>query len=168
MEIKIRRLEVTDNPDLFEIYSFPSVSENTSQLPFLSSDIVGNLFGNSDDYTLVAERNSKVVGHITLFLASKVRDKHCAGIAIAVHPETHGTGIGKALMLEAINQADNWLNLVRLELEVHSDNLEATSLYERVGFEVEGTKRLSTFKSGKYIDMHMMSRIRPDYDVVRT
>jgi putative acetyltransferase len=168
LEIKIRRLEVTDNPDLFEIYSFPSVSENTSQLQFLSSDIVENLFGNPDDYTLVAERNSKVVGHITLFLASKVRYKHCAGIAIAVHPETHGTGIGKALMLEAINQADNWLNLVRLELEVHSDNLAATSLYERVGFEVEGTKRLSTFKSGKYVDMHMMSRIRPDYDVVRT
>jgi putative acetyltransferase len=149
------------------MYSFPSVSENTSQLPFLSSGIVANLFGNPEDYTLVAEKNSKVVGHITLFLATKVRHKHCAGIAIAVHPESHGTGVGKALMLEAINQADNWLNLVRLELEVHSDNLAATSLYERVGFEMEGTKRLSAFKSGRYIDMHMMSRIRPDYCVVR-
>jgi len=67
------------------------------------------------------------------------------------------------LMLEAINQADNWLNLVRLELEVHADNLAAISLYKHVGFEIEGTKKLSAFKSGKYLDVHMMSRIRPDY-----
>jgi putative acetyltransferase len=166
--MKIRRLEASDNPEIFEIYSFPSVTENTSQLPFLSSEIVAEIFFNPNHYTLVAEINSTVVGHVTLLLASKVRDKHCAGIAIAVHPEKHGTGVGKALMLEAIDQADNWLNLVRLELEVHSDNLAAISLYECVGFEVEGTKRLSTFKSGTYIDMHIMSRIRSDHDLVRS
>lgn len=65
-------------------------------------------------------------------------------------------------MQEAINQADNWLNLVRLELEVHADNHGAIALYKGVGFELEGTKRLSTFKNGKYIDMLLMSRIRPD------
>jgi putative acetyltransferase len=160
--MKIRHLEESDNRDLFEIYSFPAITENTSQLPFLSSNTVAALFSNSDHYTLVAECDSKVVGHVTLFLTNKIRDKHCASIAIAVHPEAHGQGVGKTLMLEALNQADNWLNLVRLELEVHSDNPVAISLYERVGFEVEGTKRLSTFKAGKYIDMVMMSRIRSD------
>ncbi|WP_432454255.1 MULTISPECIES: GNAT family N-acetyltransferase [unclassified Agarivorans] len=164
--MKIRRLERSDNTDLFDIYSFSSVSENTSQLPFLSSDIVANLFDNLEQYTLVAESNGKVVGHITLFLTNKIRDRHCAGIAIAVHPDAHGKGIGKALLQEAINQADNWLNLVRLELEVHIDNSAAISLYKRVGFEIEGTKRLSTFKSGRYIDMHIMSRIRPDHGFI--
>ena len=66
-------------------------------------------------------------------------------------------------MQEAISQSDNWLNLVRLELEVHADNHAAIALYERAGFQLEGTKRLSTFKAGKYIDMLLMSRIRPDY-----
>lgn len=68
-------------------------------------------------------------------------------------------------MSEAIDQADNWLNLVRIELEVHSDNPSAQALYEKVGFRVEGIKRLSTFKYGKYIDMILMSRINPVYDV---
>ena len=163
MDIQIRHLEATDSHDIFDIYRRPSVSENTSQKPYLSSDQVERLFGHSDHFTLVAELSEKVVGHITLFMTTKVRDRHCAGLGIAIHPEAQGKGIGKALIQEVINQADNWLNLVRLELEVHADNHSAIALYERVGFQLEGTKRLSTFKAGKYIDMLLMSRIRPDY-----
>ncbi|ENM5891577.1 GNAT family N-acetyltransferase [Vibrio mimicus] len=161
--MKIRRLEDFDYKDLHEIYSSTSVSENTSQLPFLSSAHISGLFSGSEQYTLVAELEGKVVGHVTLFLTSKVRDKHCAAIAIAVHPNSHGKGVGRFLMNEALNQADNWLNLVRVELEVHSDNLSAISLYEKVGFETEGIKRLSTFKSGRYINMLLMSRLHPNY-----
>lgn len=161
--MKIRRLEGDDHNHLHEIYSFKSVSENTSQLPFLSSSHVSDLFSGTEQYTLVAEIDATVVGHATLFLTNKVRDRHTAAIAIAVHPNCHGKGVGKALMSEAINQADNWLNLVRIELEVHSDNQAAFSLYEKVGFELEGTKRLSTFKNGRYIDMLLMSRIHPAY-----
>lgn len=163
MDIQIRHLEATDSHDIFDIYRHPSVSENTSQKPYLSSDQVERLFGHSDHFTLVAELSEKVVGHITLFMTTKVRDRHSAGLGIAIHPEAQGKGIGKALMQEVVNQADNWLNLVRLELEVHADNHSAIVLYERVGFQLEGTKRLSTFKAGKYIDMLLMSRIRPDY-----
>ncbi|MDH5879120.1 GNAT family N-acetyltransferase [Vibrio sp. S/42/10] len=163
MEIQIRHLELTDYQDIFDIYRHPSVSENTSQKPFLSSDQVERLFGHSDHFTLVAEVSGKVVGHITLFMTTKVRDRHCAGLAIAVNPDMQGKGVGKVLMQEAINQADNWLNLVRLELEVHADNHGATTLYESVGFQLEGTKKLSTFKGGKYVEMLLMSRIRHDY-----
>ncbi|WP_102306005.1 GNAT family N-acetyltransferase [Vibrio cyclitrophicus] len=163
MEMQIRHLELTDYQDIFDIYRHPSVSENTSQKPFLSSDQVERLFGHSDHFTLVAEVSGKVVGHITLFMTTKVRDRHCAGLAIAVNPDMQGKGVGKVLMQEAINQADNWLNLVRLELEVHADNHGATTLYESVGFQLEGTKKLSTFKGGKYVDMLLMSRIRHDY-----
>lgn len=163
--MKIRCLEDFDSKDLHEIYSFTSISENTSQLPFLSSTCISGLFSGSDQYTLVAEIEGQVVGHVTLFLTRKIRDRHCAGIAIAVHPNCHGKGVGKSLMSEALNQADNWLNLVRVELEVHSDNLSAVSLYEKVGFETEGIKRLSTFKNGHYIDMLLMSRLHPTYQV---
>ena len=164
--MNIRHLEAFDNADLAEIYSFPSVTENSSQLPFLSANSVTSLFSNSDHYTLVIENNAKVVGHLTLFLSPKARHKHCAGLAIAVHPEHHGKGIATKLMHEAINQADNWLNLVRLELQVHADNTAAIALYQRMGFQLEGTKLLAAFKAVKYIDMLMMERIRTDYETV--
>lgn len=163
MEISIRHYEKTDNADLFEIYRLPEVTANTSQLPYINSDKVEQLFDNPENYTLVAEIDEKVVGHVTLFLTNKVRDRHAAFLAIAVHPSCHGKGVGRYLMEQAVEQADNWLNLIRLELEVHVDNEAACALYQKVGFETEGIKRLSTFKAGRYIDMVLMSRIRPDY-----
>lgn len=165
METIIRHLESLDNPDIFNIYSYASVMEDTSQVQYLSTDAVASLFNSPESYTLVAEHDSKVVGHITIFQTNKVRAKHSASLAIAVHPEIHGKGIGKTLMKAAIEQSDNWLNLTRLELEVHEDNLAAISLYKRVGFEIEGTKKLSTFKSGKYINTVIMSRINPSYQL---
>ncbi|WP_252738768.1 GNAT family N-acetyltransferase [Colwellia sp. D2M02] len=165
MKPVIRHLESLDNPDIFDIYSNASVMEHTSQLQYLSTDTVASLFNSPQNYTLVAEHDSKVVGHVTVFQSIKVRAKHCASLAIAVHPEIHGKGIGKALMNAVIDQSDNWLNITRLELEVHKDNLGAISLYKRMGFEIEGTKRLSTFKSGKYIDTVIMSRINPSYQL---
>lgn len=163
MEPIIRHLESLDNPGICEIFGYASVMEHTSQLQYLSTDTVASLFNCPESYTLVAEHDSKVVGYITVFQSKKVRAKHCASLAIAVHPEFHGKGVGKTLMKAAIEQSDNWLNLVRLELEVHEDNLAAISLYKRLDFEIEGTKRLSTFKLGKYVNTVIMSRINPAY-----
>jgi putative acetyltransferase len=39
-----------------------------------------------------------------------------------------------------LDLADNWLKLVRVELDVFSDNQKAISLYQSCGFEIEGKK----------------------------
>ncbi len=54
------------------------------------------------------------------------------------HDQWQGRGVGRALMEAAVDLADNWLSLTRLELTVFADNAPAIRLYERVGFEVEG------------------------------
>lgn len=163
MKPTIKRLDQNDTSGLYEIYCYTEVTQNSSQLPFLDTNKISKLFINENNYTLIAEWNGMTVGHITFILETKPRSKHCAGIAIAVHPKFHGKGVGKALMEEAINQADNWLNLVRLELEVHADNDIAIGLYEKLGFNLEGRKKLSTFKAGRYIDTLFMARIHPNY-----
>lgn len=161
--MNIRHLEKSDSSSLVEIYKFTSVTENTSQLPYLCSETVEGIFYNDNNYTLVAELEGRVVGHLTFFLSSKPRERHSAPIAIAVHPDTQGKGVGKLLMEKAIEQADNWLNLVRIELTVHADNQGAIALYEKSGFQLEGEKRFATFKAGKYLSLFVMSRISPHF-----
>lgn len=80
---------------------------------------------------------------------------------MSVHDEWQGKGIGTALMRAGVELADNWLNLMRLELEVYADNEPAIRLYRRHGFELEGTLRQYAFRDGRYVDSYLMARLRP-------
>jgi putative acetyltransferase len=55
---------------------------------------------------------------------------------------------------------DEQLNLTRLELEVHANNVAALALYKSFGFEVEGTKRKAVLVEDNLIDTVIMSRVR--------
>lgn len=63
-------------------------------------------------------------------------------------------------MRAGLELADNWLNLTRLELEVYTDNEAGIHLYERFGFEIEGTLRQHAFRDGRYVDSYTMARLR--------
>ena len=63
-------------------------------------------------------------------------------------------------IVAAIDLADNWLDLSRLELTVYTDNEPAMRLYKKLGFVVEGTHRKYAFRDGVYVDAHCMARVR--------
>jgi putative acetyltransferase len=69
--------------------------------------------------------------------------------------------VGTALVKAAVDLADNWLHLLRLELTVWADNAVARRLYERHGFVLEGTHRAYAFRHGRYVDAHAMARLHP-------
>lgn len=165
MTMKIRSLHKRDYEQLVELTEHPLVIEQTSQHPFLGSERVIALFERraSETVSLVAEDEGRIVGYITLFLSQKPREKHMAGLAIAVHPDIHGKGVGTRLMEEAVNLADNWLNLIRLELTVYTDNDVAVHLYKKLGFEIEGERKFAAYKRGQYADLYTMARIHPAF-----
>lgn len=51
-------------------------------------------------------------------------------------------------MSEALSIADTWLDLHRIELQVYTDNERGVRLYERCGFEIEGTLKEYAFRDG--------------------
>jgi putative acetyltransferase len=63
-------------------------------------------------------------------------------------------------MEAALDLANKWLNLTRLELEVYVDNAPAVRLYEKWGFTIEGTLIDSAFRKGQYVDVYLMARLR--------
>ena len=79
---------------------------------------------------------------------------------MAVRDEWQGKGVGTALMRAAVDLADRWLNVSRLELEVYTDNEPAVRLYKKFGFVVEATLRAFAYRDGGYVDAYSMARLR--------
>jgi putative acetyltransferase len=101
-----------------------------------------------------------VVGELSLHTSpTRWRMRHVGSIGMAVRDDWQGRGVGTALMEAALDLADNWLNLTRIELRVYTDNAAAIALYEKFGFEVEGTHRRLAFRNGEYVDGYSMARI---------
>ena len=162
--LKIRRAEPDDCGAVYEMFSSPKVYEGTLQVPYPSKEYWRRRLSETPEsaYYLVAVIEDRVVGLASVdMFPNKPRRHHAGEIGISVHEEWQGKGVGAALMRALIELADNWLNLTRLELEVYADNHAAIHLYERFGFEVEGTLRQHAFRDGKYIDSKVMGRLRP-------
>lgn len=88
------------------------------------------------------------------------RRRHAGQIGMAVRDDMQGQGIGAALMQAGVDAADNWLNLLRLELEVFVDNDPAVRLYSRYGFAVEGALVRYAYRNGQYVDVYKMARLK--------
>jgi len=79
---------------------------------------------------------------------------------MAVRDEFQRKGVGTALLQAAVDMADKWLNLSRLELEVYSDHESAVRLYKRFGFAIEGTLIRYAYRAGQYVDERWPHKFR--------
>jgi putative acetyltransferase len=163
LEITIRGCEVDDSDDITAIIASSGVVYNTSQLPYTSRDSVRERLENLPEghHRIVAVVKDKVVGQLTLYPQAG-RRAHVASLGMMVHADFQGRGVGSALMEAAVDLAENWLNISRIELKCYSDNTAALALYRKFGFEIEGTLRGYVFRAGHLADSYLMARIRDE------
>lgn len=95
----------------------------------------------------------KVIGNCSFNpVGNYKRYQHRCEVAIALYQEFCGYGIGK-IMLETVLKAAKEIGFEQAELEVISDNQNAITLYEKLGFQKYGT-----FPDNmKYADGHYAS-----------
>lgn len=162
MEILIRHAEPEDYAALQGIMAQPGTYSGTLQMPYPTAERWRKRLESTPEstYSLVACVEEQVVGQIALHVEQRPRRNHAAGIGMAVHEQWQGKGVGTALMEAVLDLADNWLNLMRLELTVYIDNQAAIHLYRKFGFAVEGTLRGYAFRNGAYVDAYSMARLR--------
>ena len=163
--IVVRRAELGDAEAIQSTFAAPRAMAGTLQLPFPSAETWRKRIADNppEDYLLVAEVRGEVVGNLGLHTVSRSpRRRHVGGIGMSVRDDWQRRGIGTALMVAAIDIADNWLNCRRLELTVYTDNAAALALYRKFGFVIEGTHRDFAFRDGRYVDAYAMAWLRPE------
>lgn len=159
-QILIRASEPEDIPALTEVFNQPQAIWGTMQVPFTSIAERRRKYESRPDTHLVAVIEGKVIGTLGM-VRQAGRRVHAASLGMAVHDAYAARGAGTALMAAAVEQADRWLNVSRLELSVWTDNARAIALYERFGFEREGVFRQYAWRDGAYADALSMARLRP-------
>ncbi|MBB6452377.1 ribosomal protein S18 acetylase RimI-like enzyme [Salirhabdus euzebyi] len=108
---------------------------------------------------LVAEVNGKIAGFSRCEGNSLKRTAHKVEFGIAVLKEFWGHGIGKNLLQQSIDWADN-NGIKKISLSVLETNEKAIILYKKYGFEVEGRLKNDKFLSdGKFYDTLVMGRL---------
>src|SRR5215217_3416322 len=160
--VSVRHAEPDDAQAVHRILSGPRATAGTMQLPLQSVEGVRKRFlseSHEGFYHLVACMDEGVVGHLGLETFTRPRRRHVGEIGMAVRDDWQGQGVGTALMEAALDLADNWLNLTRIELSVYTDNAAGIALYEKFGFEIEGTHRRYAFRDGEYADAYSMARL---------
>jgi putative acetyltransferase len=161
--ISVRHAEATDADALHEIFVDPEVTHWLIDVPYAPQAQTRKHIVELADgrYMLVAVEGGAIVGALGFGAHTAPRIRHVGRLGpIAVARASQGRGVGSALMRAAIDLADNWLNLVRLELLVIDGNDAAIGLYRRFGFELEGTLRAFGFQAGRYVDVHTMARVQ--------
>lgn len=157
----LRPVRTEDAEALNELRRSPRVMEFTLSLPSerisFNRQFLERLGVN--DHILVADVEGYVVGMAGLQVQAGKR-RHVGTVVMAVRDDLQGRGIGRALMVALLDIADNYLGLLRVELEVLAANAPAIHLYETLGFEHEGRKRKDIIRRGQYEDVLVMGRIR--------
>ncbi len=162
--IEVRRARVDDADAFARLMADPEVFGNLMQLPFPSADQWRQHLSSPagpDHLHVVAVKDGQLVGSAGLHPVERLRRRHCAMLGISVAVAAQGQGVGSELMRSLCDYADQWAQILRIELTVFIDNARAIALYQRFGFRVEGTHRAYAMRHGRYVDVLAMARLHP-------
>lgn len=119
---------------------------------------IRELIEHPDALLLVAKVDGKIVGMADFKVGSRRRTAHQGMLGLSFLPEFTGKGLGPLLMNELIDWAGSNPRIEALRLHVHAKNSGAISLYERLGFRIEGREvRGIKLEDGSYDDVLMMA-----------
>jgi putative acetyltransferase len=161
-DLVIRAMRQSDAEGLNALQNLPGFRFGTLRLPYQSVEDARKFIERqaAGHLGIVALVEDRIVGSAGLERLTG-RRSHAGYLGMGVHDDYTRRGIGTALLRAVLDTADNWMNLTRLELTVFVDNAPAIALYERHGFETEGTLRAYAFRDGAFVDAYAMARIRP-------
>lgn len=169
--IKLRKLEIKDadgmlewmhDPEIQKQFRMPMIQKTRmNALDFIKNARIQPENGGSVHYA-VADDADTYLGTISLKEINLV-DKH-AEYAISLRKCAQGHGVGYEATLKLLQIGFEQFGLVRIYLNVLSENISAIHLYEKCGFTLEGEFRNHLFLRGKYRTLKWYGLLKEDYE----
>ncbi|MGE4187235.1 MAG: GNAT family N-acetyltransferase [Hyphomicrobiaceae bacterium] len=102
--------------------------------------------------------DERIVGYCDVSPIPRKAAPHVGELGIAIVPDWRGKGIGRSLMMAALE--GGWRHgFSRIQLSVYANNVRALALYRKMGFVQEGVMRRSVQIDGVYFDEIMMAQL---------
>ena len=109
---------------------------------------------------LLALLDDEIAGLVSITADFHERIRHIGQVFIVVKKAFWNQGLGRILLEEALDWAENNSILRRLELTVQVRNERAVHLYKELGFEIEGLqKRGAYLTEGIFLDVYLMGKL---------
>ena len=112
---------------------------------------------SENEFLAVVIYDNELIGSIGFRSNHLKRITHRGSLGMSVRKDFNNLGLGTLMMQHVIKQAIK-MGKSKLELEVRADNLSAVHLYEKFGFELEGTIKKGFFVDNKYVDLLIMGK----------
>ena len=173
--VTIRGQQADDWEQLYALLNEPDVLRaSLDDLPYMAEETFREHVNtpSATAHTLIAETGQpsgrkRIVG-VAWLAGQRARRRHLGELALVVHPDYRGSEVEHSLLDAALNLADQWLGLQRIEVIVYADDDPALSLYEQHGFEREALMPRYVFRAGEYSAAVMLARQRVPTPAVET
>lgn len=167
--VRLRWLTAEDAPDLFTVFSNPTVMRYWSRPPMTAvaeaEALVAEIhacFARHRLYQWGIEHADRVVGHVTL--SSLDAQNQTAEIGFALAEDRWGRGLATEAVRLALTLAFDTLHLRRVEADVDPRNHASLKLLQRVGFVREGLARERWFVGGQVQDSVILGLLRREWE----
>lgn len=122
----------------------------------VSLEFVRSVIDSNGVHLVAVDTNDRVVGWCDIARLMLAGFDHVGRLGMGLLPEARGKGLGRQLLLAAIDAARE-RGFERIELDVFASNGRARALYEQVGFVEEGVRRRARKLDGLYDDDVIMA-----------
>ncbi len=137
-EIQIRNIEPSDNVAIAAVIrnALAEFGANKPGTVFFdpTTDHLFELFKAPGSVYYIAEKNGTILGGCGIFPTEALPENTCELVKLYLDKASRGTGLGKALLLKAMNWAKEY-GYEQVYLESMPELSKAVSIYEKVGFE---------------------------------
>ncbi|MBE4907557.1 GNAT family N-acetyltransferase [Bacillus luteolus] len=150
---KIRLHALQGNPE-----AFSSSYEEEVEYPL---ERTASRLDEGTSFTFGAFIDNTLVGVVSLVLETRHKIKHRATIfAMYVNPDHRKLGVGKQLMVAAIEEAQKLDEIEQIYLTVNASNEPAKRLYLSLGFKTYGVDKRALKIEDQYYDEELMVLVK--------